>query len=60
MTAKRILQNDFVINFLCGLGALYIRFCFVLGRWRVVNEHIPKRFWDEDTPLSCVSGTGGC
>jgi len=51
MTAKRILQNDFVINFLCGLGALYIRFCFALGHWRVVNEHIPKRFWDEGTPF---------
>lgn len=51
MTGKRILQNDSVLRFLCGLGALYIRLCFALGRWRVVNGHIPQRLWDEGTPF---------
>ncbi len=51
MTGKRILQNDLVLRFLCALGALYIRLCFTLGRWRVVNGHIPQRLWDGETPF---------
>jgi hypothetical protein len=51
MIGKRILQNDSVLRFLCGLGALYIRLCFTLGRWQVVNGHIPQRLWDEGRPF---------
>ncbi len=51
MTARHILQNDFVLRFLCALGALYIRFCFTLGRWQVVNGHIPQQLWDKGRPF---------
>ena len=51
MSAKRILQSDLVLRFLCALGALYIRLCFALGRWQVVNGHIPQRLWDEGRPF---------
>ena len=51
MIGKRILQNDSLLRFLCSLGALYIRLCFALGRWQVVNGHIPQRLWDEGRPF---------
>jgi len=51
MSVKRILQNDSVLRFLCALGALYIRLCFALSRWQVVNGHIPQRLWDEGRPF---------
>ena len=36
---------------LCWLGALYIRFVFVTGRWQTVHGEIPARLWDERRPF---------
>ena len=48
---KRILKSDGVRSALCWLGAQYIRFAQLTGRWTVVRGDIPRRFWDGGQPF---------
>lgn len=48
---KRILSSDAVRRLLCWLGAQYIRFVYLTGRWSVVRGDIPRAFWDAGKPF---------
>lgn len=48
---KATLKSGAVRGLLCWLGALYIRFVYLTGRWRTVGGDIPRRFWDEGKPF---------
>ncbi|SCA55857.1 conserved hypothetical protein [Candidatus Terasakiella magnetica] len=48
---KSITKSDGFRKFLCWVGAQYIRFVYLTGRWDVINGEVPKRFWDEGKPF---------
>ncbi len=48
---KAFVKSDALRGFLCWLGALYIRFVYLTGRWQAVDGDIPRRFWDEGKPF---------
>jgi lysophospholipid acyltransferase (LPLAT)-like uncharacterized protein len=48
---KRTLRSNAVRLPLCWLGAQYIRFVHATGRWEVVGDDNPKRFWQRDEPF---------
>ena len=48
---KKTLRNDTVRRVLCWLGAQYIRLAHATGRWTVVGDQIPRRFWDAGKPF---------
>lgn len=48
---KRILASDTLRRVLCWLGAQYIRFVSLTGRWSVVRGHIPRALWDAGQPF---------
>ncbi len=48
---KKTLRNDTVHRVLCWLGAQYIRFAYVTGRWTVVGGASPRRLWDDGKPF---------
>ena len=48
---KSILRSAALQRIVCWLGARYIRFIHLTGRWKVVNEGIPKRFWETGKPF---------
>jgi len=48
---KRILQSEAVRFFFCWLASLYIRLVYHTGRWTVIGDETPQRFWDEGKPF---------
>lgn len=48
---KRILGSDAVRRVLCWVGAQYVRFVYLTGRWSVVRGEIPAEFWQRNEPF---------
>lgn len=48
---KSVLKSEGVRRVLCLLGSWYIRFVFATGRWKIVGDAVPRRFWNEGTPF---------
>ncbi|MEE8123135.1 MAG: lysophospholipid acyltransferase family protein, partial [Alphaproteobacteria bacterium] len=44
-------RNSLARNLVAALAAQYIRLIHLTGRWRVIGEEIPRRFWDRDRPF---------
>ena len=56
--SKKILGNESVRQFLCWLGAQYIRFVYVTGRWTMVRGEAAELYVDTGKPfiLCCWHG----
>lgn len=48
---KSILKRDGVRALLCWIGAQYIRFVWLSGRWRVDNSAAPAALWEAQKPF---------
>ncbi|WP_417822243.1 lysophospholipid acyltransferase family protein [Terasakiella sp.] len=48
---KSITKSDGFRKILCWIGAQYIRFVYVTGRWQIVNGEVTKQYWDADKPF---------
>lgn len=46
-----MLQSEAVRGLFCWLAACYIRLVHLSGLWKVVNDEVPKRYWDEGKPF---------
>ena len=53
-TFKNLIRSDGFRRALCWIGACYIRFVQISGRWQVVRGHIPEQFWKADKPFILV------
>ena len=48
---KRFIRSDGFRHALCWIGAGYIRFVNLTGRWQVIRGHIPEQYWNTDKPF---------
>ena len=48
---KRFIRTNGLRRCLCWLGAGYVRFVRLSGRWQVVRSEIPEQFWKTDKPF---------
>ncbi|WP_417841960.1 lysophospholipid acyltransferase family protein [Terasakiella sp.] len=48
---KSITKSDGFRKILCWIGAQYIRFVYVTGRWQIVNGEAAQQYWDADKPF---------
>ncbi len=48
---KRVLRNGLVRWLISWAASLYIRLVHATGRWTVVRDEIPRRFWDAGEPF---------
>lgn len=48
---KSPLKNERVRDFLCWLGAYYIRLVYDLNRWEIVGGEVVRTFWDSGKPF---------
>lgn len=43
---KHLLRNEALRHALCWLAAWYIRLVWTTGRWTILGEEIPRRYWE--------------
>ena len=48
---RSLTRNGLARNVVAALAAQYIRLIHLTGRWRVIGEEIPRRFWDRGQPF---------
>lgn len=48
---RSLTRNSVARNVVAALAAQYIRLIHLTGRWQVVGEEIPRRFWDARRPF---------
>ena len=48
---KKITGGDKFRAFLCWLGAKYISLIYKTGKWEVIGEDIPNKYWQEGKPF---------
>lgn len=48
---KNISRNSFVRGLACSLSALYIRFIWWTGRWRIDGLDVVHQLWEEEQPF---------
>ncbi|MCH8097199.1 MAG: lysophospholipid acyltransferase family protein [Proteobacteria bacterium] len=48
---RSLTRNGLARTIVAALAAQYIRLIHLTGRWRVIGEEIPRRFWDRGQPF---------
>ena len=48
---RSLTRNGLARTIVAALAAQYIRLIHLTGRWRVIGEEIPRRFWDTQRPF---------
>ena len=48
---RSLTRNSLARNVVAALAAQYIRLIHLTGRWQVIGEEIPRRFWDTHRPF---------
>ena len=48
---RSLTRNSLARGVAAALAAQYIRLIHLTGRWRVIGEEIPRRFWDTQRPF---------
>ena len=48
---RSLTRNSLARNLVAALAAQYIRLIHLTGRWQVIGEEIPRRFWDRGQPF---------
>lgn len=48
---RSLTRNSLARGVAAALAAQYIRLIHLTGRWRVIGEEIPRRFWDRGQPF---------